>query len=90
MAEDRLCDLLVFSNLSNCNYRIFVKEILLEIGCIELGFISSSWPATRPHYLFNFGSEKLRPRTIKLAYTHTSNDKTLQRSSMFYLTKITR
>ena len=25
----------VYSNLSNCNYRIFVKEILLEIGFIE-------------------------------------------------------
>ena len=25
----------VYSNLSNCNYHIFVKEILLEIGFIE-------------------------------------------------------
>ena len=25
----------VYRNLSNCNYRIFVKEILLEIGLIE-------------------------------------------------------
>ena len=25
----------VYSNLSNCNYRIFVKEILLEIGFIK-------------------------------------------------------
>ena len=25
----------VYSNLSNCNYRILVKEILLEIGFIE-------------------------------------------------------
>ena len=36
----------VFSNLSNCNYHIFVKEILLEIGFIEIGFISLNWPAT--------------------------------------------
>ena len=25
----------VYSNLSNCNYRIFVEEIRLEIGFIE-------------------------------------------------------
>ena len=25
----------VYSNLSNCNYRIFVEEILLEIGFVE-------------------------------------------------------
>ena len=29
------CLLQVYSNLSNCYYRIFVKEILLEIGFIE-------------------------------------------------------
>ena len=29
------CLLQVYCNLSNCNYRIFVKEILLEIGFIE-------------------------------------------------------
>ena len=26
------------------------------------------WPATRPHYLLNFGSEKIGPRTIKLIF----------------------
>ena len=77
--ENRLCDLQVFSNLSNCNYRIFVKEILLEIGFIEIGFFSLDWPATRPHYSFNFDSEKIGPRTIKIAYTYTSNDKTSER-----------
>ena len=46
IAENRLCDLHGFSSLSNCNYRIFVKEMLLEIGFIEIGFISSNWPAT--------------------------------------------
>ena len=46
IAENRLCDLQVFSDLSNCNYRIFVKEMLLEIGFIEIGFIGSNWPAT--------------------------------------------
>ena len=76
IAENRLCDLQVFGNLSNGNYRIFAKEIRLEIGFIEIGFISSNWQATRPHYSFNFGSEKLGPSMIKLAYTYTSNDKT--------------
>ena len=42
--ENRLSDLQVFSNLSNGNYRIFVKEMLLEIGFIEIGFISSIGP----------------------------------------------
>ena len=65
----------VFSNLSNCNYRIFVRDILLEIGFIEIGFISSNWPATRPHYLLNSGSQKIRPGTIKLAYSYTSTTK---------------
>ena len=26
------------------------------------------WPATRSHYLLNFGSEKVGPRTIKLTF----------------------
>ena len=29
--------------------------------------LSLIWPATRPHYLLNFGSEKIGPRTTKLA-----------------------
>ena len=33
--KNRLCDLQVYINLWNCNYRVFVKEILLEIGFIE-------------------------------------------------------
>ena len=45
-AENRFCDLQVFSNLSNSNYRIFVTKILLEIGFIEIGCISSNWPGT--------------------------------------------
>ena len=36
MAENRFCDSQVFSNLSNCTYHIFVKEILLKIGFIEI------------------------------------------------------
>ena len=36
IAENRPCELQVFSNLSNCNYCIFVKEILLEIGFIKI------------------------------------------------------
>ena len=35
-AKNRLSDQQVYSNLSNCNYRIFVKKILLEIGFIGL------------------------------------------------------
>ena len=34
---------------------------------------------TRPHYSYNFGSEKIGPRTIKLALYIYNNDKTLQR-----------
>ena len=49
IAENRLCDLQVFSNLSNYNYRIFVNEMLLEIGFIEICFISSNWPATNQY-----------------------------------------
>ena len=79
IAENRLRDVQGSSKLSNCNYRIFFKEILLEISFIEISFISLNRPATRPHYLFNFGSEKIWLRTIKLAYTYTSNDKTPQR-----------
>ena len=41
-AKNRLFDLQVFNNLSNSNYCIFVKEILLKIGYIEIGFISSN------------------------------------------------
>ena len=26
------------------------------------------WPSTRPQYLLNFGSEKIGPRTIELAF----------------------
>ena len=35
IAKNGLCDLQVYNNLTNCSYRIFVKEILLEIGFIE-------------------------------------------------------
>ena len=38
--------------LSNCNYRISVKEILLEIGCIEIRFISSMGRRLEKYYLF--------------------------------------
>ena len=79
IAENRLCNLQVFGNLSNCNYRIFDENMLLEIGFIEIGFIRSNWPATRPHYSFNFDSEKIGPSTIKLAYTYASYDKTSQK-----------
>ena len=40
IAENHLCHLQIFRNLSNCNYRIFVKEILLNISFIEIGYIS--------------------------------------------------
>ena len=35
IAKSRLCDLQVYSHLSNCNDCVFVKEIMLEIGFIE-------------------------------------------------------
>ena len=78
IAENPLCYPQVYSNLSNRNNHIFVEEILLKIGFIEIGFISSNWLATRPHYSLNFGSEKTGTQTIKLAYTCASNDKTSQ------------
>ena len=36
--------------------------------CMIIYLQSSVWPATRPHYLLNFGSEKIEPRTIKPAF----------------------
>ena len=51
--------------------------------CMLIYIQSLLWPATRPHYLLNFGSEKIGPLTIKLAFTvhilHMhNNDKTSQ------------
>ena len=68
-AKNRFGDLQVYSNLSSCNCRVFVKETLLEINFIEISFISSVWPVTRPYFLLNFGSENIGLRTIKLANT---------------------
>ena len=70
IAKNVFCDLQVYSKFSNCNYRIVVKEILLEIGFVEISFLSSIWPATRSYYSLNFGSEKIELLTIKLVYTY--------------------
>ena len=36
--------------------------------CMLICTQSIIWPATRPHYLLNFGSEKIGSRTIKLTF----------------------
>ena len=46
IAKNRLWDLHVYSYLSNCSDGIFVEVILLEIG-----FISSIWPALPDHII---------------------------------------
>ena len=56
----------------------------IDYYCILIYIQSLIRPATRPHYLLNFGSEKIGPRTIKLAFiVHIlhirNNDKTSQR-----------
>ena len=40
----------------------------IDYYCMFLYLQSLIWPATRPHYLLNFGSEKIGPRAIKLAF----------------------
>ena len=35
--------------------------------CMLIYTQSLIWPSTRPHYSLNFGSEKMEPRSIKLA-----------------------
>ena len=40
----------------------------IDYYCMLIYTQSLIWPATRPHYLLNFGSEKIGPRTIKLAF----------------------
>ena len=59
--------------LAACN---FLKTITTDklyqpidyYHCMLIYTQSLIWPATRPHYLLNFGSEKIGPRTIKLAF----------------------
>ena len=36
--------------------------------CMLIYTQSLIWPTTRPHHLLNFGSEKIGPRSIKLAF----------------------
>ena len=40
----------------------------IEYYCMLIYTQSLSWPTTRPHHLLNFGSEKIGPRTLKLAF----------------------
>ena len=68
--EKRLLRSASLQQVFDCNYRIVVKEMLLEIGFVEISFLSSIWPATRSYYSLNFGSEKIELLTIKLVYTY--------------------
>ena len=62
-----LCGVLVA-----CNFlKTMITEKLyqrIDYYCMVIYTQSLSWPTTRPHHLLNFGSEKIVPRTIKLAF----------------------
>ena len=45
-------------------------------------------PATRPHYSLNFGSKKIRPRTIKLAYVYAVTTTKHHKGSIVCSTKL--
>ena len=45
----------------------------IDYYCMLICTQSLIWPASRPHYWLNFGSEKIGPRTIKLAYMYILN-----------------
>ena len=62
-----LCGVLVACN----SLKTMTTDKLYErIDCYCMLIYSQSliWPATRPHYLLNFGSEKIGSRTIKHAF----------------------
>ena len=40
----------------------------IDYNCMLIYTQSLIWPATRPHHLLNFGSAKIGPHTIKLAF----------------------
>ena len=40
----------------------------IDYYCMLICTQNLIWPATRPHYLLNFGSEKIGLRTIKLTF----------------------
>ena len=48
---------------------------------------SSIWPATRPHHLLNFASEKIGPRAIKFAYNQSWALATSQVAALLLLGK---
>ena len=52
-----------------CNFlkTMTTDKLFQRMICMLIYSQSLIWPATRPHYLLNFGSEKIEPCTIKLA-----------------------
>ena len=61
-----LCGVLVACNSFKTMTTDKIYQVI-DYYCMLIYTQSLIWPATRPHYLFNFGSEKIGPRTIKLA-----------------------
>ena len=53
-----------------CNFHktMASDKLYQRIDCKLIYTQSLIWPSTRPHYLLNFGSQKIGPRTIKLAF----------------------
>ena len=54
----------------NCLKTMTTDKLYQRIDCcyMLIHIQSLIWPATRPHYLLDFGSEKIGPRLIKLAF----------------------
>ena len=66
-----LCGVLVACNcLKTMTTDKLYQRILFYVNYYSMLIYTQSliWPATRPHCLLNFGSEKIGPRTIKLAF----------------------
>ena len=55
----------------------------IDYNCMLIHTLSLIWPATRSHYLSNFGLDKIGPCTIKLSFIMYfciyNNDKASQR-----------
>ena len=62
-----LCGILVACNSLKT---VTTDKLYERIGyyCMLIDTQSLIWPATTPHYLLNFGSEKIGSRKIKLAF----------------------
>ena len=57
-----------FQLLAILSKRRQLKNFTNALICMLIYTRSLIWPATGPHYLLTFGSEKIGPRTIKLAF----------------------